>query len=81
MMATLEATLTGDMDEAAVEDWRKDGQLNADSIRATVAFTDRCSAMVSADTKVFGVSSKVLRDSYERCMESLAYEQMKRLLR
>ena len=81
MMATLEATLTGDMDEAAVDDWMKDGEFNSDSIRATVAFTGRCSAMDSADSKVFAVSSKVLRDSYERCMESLAYEQMKRLIR
>ena len=81
MMATLEATLSGDMDEAAVEDWMKHREFNADSIRATVAFTGRCSAMVSADSKIFAVSSKVLRDSYERCMESLAYEQMKRSIR
>ena len=81
MMATLEATLTGDMDEAAVEDWMKNWEFNSDSIRATVAFTGRCSVMASTNSKVFVVSSKVLRDSYERCMESLAYEQMKRLLR
>lgn len=81
MMATLEATLSGEMDQTAVEDWMKAGEFNSDSIRATVAFTGWCSAMASADSKIFGVSSKVLRDSYERCMETLANEQVKRLLR
>ena len=81
MMATLEATLSGDMDEAAIEDWVKGEEFNTDAFRATVAFTGRCSAMVSANTKIFGISSEVLRDSYDKCMRTLANEQVKRLLR
>ena len=81
MMATLEATLSGDMDEAAIEDWVQGEEFNTDAFRATVAFTGRCSAMVSANTKIFGISSEVLRDSYDKCMRTLANEQVKRILR
>ena len=81
MMAILEATLSGDMDEAAIEDWVKGEEFNADAFRATVAFTGQCHDMLSADTKIFGISSEVLRDSYDKCMRTLANEQVKRILR
>ena len=81
MMATLEATFSGEMDEEAINDWVKDGELNLKSIQATVAVTGRHRPMSPFDTRVFRISSVVLRNSYEKCVETLVDEKVKRLLR